>query len=197
MNKRITFIMILAVFVFTSCVTVNIYFPASAVQKAADLIVEDIRGAEKPQEKPKEKKQDKESSFINSVKFTLSPAVAHAQIDIEVSTPAIRALRESMKGRFPQLKPSFDAGVIGENNKGFLEIRDASGLNLKQKADIKRLVEQENSDREALYTEILKANKFGKELLPDIQKIFANSWRENSRTNWWIQKDSGEWIKKK
>ncbi len=198
MNKKTGFLLIIMVFVVASCVTVNIYFPASAVQKAADLIVEDIRGVEKIQEKPKEKKQDKESSLIkDSKKFSFGPAEAYAQIDIEVSTPAIRALKQSLKERFPQLKPYYDMGAIGENNKGLIEMRDVSGLNLKQKAEINRLLEQENKDRNALYTEILNANKFGKEVLPEIQKIFANSWKESSLANWWVQKESSEWERKK
>lgn len=116
MNIKRVFLIIM-VFVIASCVTVNIYFPASAVQKAADLIVEDIRKVEKIQEKPKEKKQDKENSLVkNSKKFSFGPAQAYAQIDIEVSTPAIRVLKESLKARFPQLKLYYDIGAIGENN---------------------------------------------------------------------------------
>lgn len=198
MNKKRFLLFILLAFVVSSCVTVNIYFPASAVQRAADVIVEDIRGLEKVPEKQKEKKQDKESSIINDLKkLSLSPSEAFAQIDIEVSTPAIRALRESLKVRFSQLKPYYDMGVIGENNNGLIEIRDTSGLNLKQKAEINRLVDQENKDRISLYEEIMRANKFGKEILPEIQRIFANSWREKSLLNWWIQNDKGEWLRKK
>ncbi len=198
MGKKKFLLFILIAFIVSSCVTVNIYFPASAVQKAADVIVEDIRGLEKVPEKQKEKKQDKESRIINDLKkLSLSPSEAFAQIDIEVSTPAIRALKESLKGRFSQLKPYYDMGAIGENNKGLIEMRDTAGLNLKQKAEINRLVEQENKDRLSLYEEIMKANKFGKEILPEIQRIFANSWREKSLSNWWIQNDNGEWIKKK
>lgn len=198
MNKKTVLLFILVAFVVSSCVTVNIYFPASAVQKAADVIVEDIRGVDKNPERQKDKKQDKESRFIKDLKsLSLGPSEVFAQIDIEVSTPAIRALKESLKGRFAQLKPYYDMGAIGENNKGLVEARDISGLNLKQKAEINRLVEQENRDRNGLYDEIMKANKFGNEMLPEIQRIFANSWRENSFANWWIQKDDGAWIRKK
>lgn len=198
MNKKTVLLFILVAFVVSSCVTVNIYFPASAVQKAADVIVEDIRGVDKSPEKQKDKKQSKESQIIKDQKIlSLGPSEVFAQIDIEVSTPAIRALKESLKGRFAQLKTYYDMGAIGENNKGLVETKDITGLNLKQKAEINRLVEQENKDRNALYEEIMKANKFGKEVLPEIQKIFANSWRESSLANWWIQKDTGEWMRKK
>lgn len=188
---------LIMIFFLSSCVTVNIYFPASAIQKAADVIVEEIRGKDKKPEKKEDYKKDKESRIIKDRKFSLLPSEAFAQLDLEVSTPAIRALRESLKARFSLLKPYYEMGVIGENNKALVEIRDISALTLKQKAEVNRLVEQENKDRMALYEEIMKANKIGKEMLPEIQRIFANSWREKSFSNWWIQTDTGEWVKKK
>jgi hypothetical protein len=42
----------------------------------------------------------------------------------------------------------------------------------------------------------MSANKFGPEALPQIQKIFANSWRGQSQAGWWIQNDAGQWVKK-
>jgi len=101
-----------------------------------------------------------------------------------------------MKERFPLLRPFYDKGSIGETNMGLLEVRTVAGLNLKQKADLNRLVAQENKERKDLYEEIMKANKFGPDVLPQIQKIFANSWREKSQPGWWIQNDNGEWVRK-
>jgi len=57
-------------------------------------------------------------------------------------------------------------------------------------------VDQLNKDRTALYAEIVKTNKLDTNSLPQIRKIFANSWRGKSQTGWWIQNDSGEWEKK-
>jgi len=42
----------------------------------------------------------------------------------------------------------------------------------------------------------MTANKFGPESLPQIQRIFANSWRGNSQPGWWVQNDQGQWAKK-
>ena len=43
---------LLLVFVIPACVTINIYFPAAAAEKAADKIIDDVwqlkNGAEKP-----------------------------------------------------------------------------------------------------------------------------------------------------
>jgi uncharacterized protein YdbL (DUF1318 family) len=189
-HLALSFMLLLA-----ACVTVNIYFPAAAIQKAADQIVDDVRGI-KDQKAPEEKKNDTQSNLLDSLKGLIGPSEAYAQIDIEVSTPAVRSLKEAMKANYPQLKPFYDKGAIGENNVGLLEQRDAGSLNLKEKADLNRIMGQENNNRNALYSEIMKANKLGVDSLPKIQKIFANSWRDKSQPGWWIQNDQGAWQKK-
>jgi uncharacterized protein len=88
-----------------SCVTVNVYFPASAVQKAADEIVDDVQGKEaKPPAKP-----ESPSSFLDKIEtLGLGPREAFAaELNIDVSTPAIRALRAQMKETFLALKPFY------------------------------------------------------------------------------------------
>lgn len=197
MKRKMRFLTMGLFLFIAACVTVNIYFPAAAVQKAADEIVGDVRNIEKKEEQKPEEKQKINKLFQELKSLSWGPAEAYAQIDIEVSTPAIRALKDSMKERFPQLKPFYDKGNIGESNMGLLETKELTGLNLKEKADLSMFVGQENKERKALYTEIMKANKFGPEVMPQIQKIFANSWRDKSQSGWWIQKDSGEWEKKK
>jgi len=201
MKKKSRFLILGVIVFIISCVTVNIYFPAAEVQKAADVIVEDVYGIQKkkeqkPEQKPEEK-QDIKSLYQELNRLSLEPKEAYAQIDINVSTPAIRALRKSIEERFPLLKSFYERGSIGINNKGMLEVRDTSGLNLKEKAELNRMIDQENEERNKLYIEIMRANKLGQENLLQIQKIFANSWRDKSQSGWWIQKDSGEWEKKK
>ncbi len=197
MKRKFSFLSFSMIIFIASCVTVNIYFPAAAVQKAADEIVEDVRKMEQKEEQKPEEKQNIKGLYDELKKFCWGPTEAHAQIDIDVSTPAIRALKDSMKQRFPLLKPFYDKGNIGESNMGLLETKELTGLNLKEKADLSRLIDQENKERRDLYTEIMKANKFGPDVLPQIQKIFANSWREKSQPGWWIQNDEGDWEKKK
>ena len=178
-----------------SCVTVNIYFPAAAIQKAADEIVDDVRKT--PEETPDDKKKDK-TGLLSRFRFAyLGPTEAYAAaVDVNVSTPAIRALKASMTSRFPQLQPLYGKGAIGETNTGLLAIRDTGALSLKEKADVNRLVSEENSDRQALYSEIIRANNLDTGRLAEVQRLFANSWRDKSSPGWWIQSDSGQWGKK-
>lgn len=181
-----------------ACVTVNIYFPAADVQKAADSIVGDVTG--EGQQAPAPAKPGNSSWLFEQLRIvssmSLGPKSAFAQVNVDVSTPAIRALKESMRNGWRQLKPYYEKIVVGENNNGLVEIRDASSLDLKEQAQVKQYVDQVNKDRTALYKEIQAANKYPAEVLPQIQKIFANSWREKSQPGWWIQNDNGQWVKK-
>ena len=187
----------LTVFLIASCVTVNIYFPAAEVQKAADKIVEDVRTKANDVQK-ETAPAPKPSGLLNSLmrQFTLGPEKAYGAMDINVSTPAIRGIRDSMKNRFPQLQTFYDKGAIGENNMGFLDAKDTAGLNLQERSQLNKLIDQENRDRTALYSEIATANKLGSESVEQIKKIFANSWRDKSQAGWWVQDDKGSWAKK-
>ncbi len=195
--KRLRAVGLVGLLLVAACVTVNIYFPAAEVQKAADKIVGDVTGENKPGAPAK---PGNSSSLFERMRVlacaALQPSDACAQVNVDVSTPAIRALKESMRNDFQQLKPYYDRSVVGENNNGLVEIRDTTGLDLKEQAQVKQFVDQMNKDRSALYREIQSANKYPPELLPQIQRIFANSWREQSRPGSWVQNDNGQWVKK-
>ncbi len=193
----------LLIFFVTSCITINIYFPAAAVEKAADRIVDEVWGNQdgKPGEEGEMKQGGEPQSRLGDVLiFALSligPEEAMAQeADINVTTPAIRSLKASIQTRAESIKPYMDSGNIGISSEGLLIVRNTEGLNLKGKAAVKRLVEAENNDRNSLYEEIAKANNFPPERIGDIKKIFAGSWSRNARNGWWIQDDGGSWKQK-
>jgi len=182
-------------FFFTACVTVNIYFPAAAVQRAADKIVEETWG--EPGKGAKE--APKSGAFLAGKRYVFSGWTREAfaqEADINVSNPAIRALKDSIRTRSDSIKPFMDKGSVGIGREGHLVVRTTEGLNLKERAEIQQLVEAENRDRDALYGEIAKANNIPKEKVADIKKIFAQSWIDQARSGWWIQDAQGNWRKK-
>ncbi|HEY7221590.1 MAG TPA: YdbL family protein [Candidatus Binatia bacterium] len=193
MLKRVIFSL---TFFISACVTVNIYFPAAAVERAADQIVKETWGG--PGEPPKPPAPQSRSLFsparVTAVRFTTEAFAQEA--DINVSNPAIRALKESIRARSDAIKPYMDRGNIGIARDGLLAVRTTDGLNLKERAEAQQLVEAENRDREALYSEIAKANNIAKESIPKIKSIFAKSWIEQARAGWWIQDAQGSWKKK-
>jgi uncharacterized protein len=205
MNKNFVWAVVICLFCIGSCVTVNIYFPASAAQKAAETIIEDIQGKEKAPEQQPEKQPQKSGEMPKQTSrlhegckgLSFGPTdVYAAEADLDISTPAITAIRESLKARYQQLKPYFESGVLGLANNGQIAIRDASGLPLKEKATLNNLVGQHNKDLLSLYQEIARANKLGLDAEPKLQKTFADSWRQKAQPGRWIQTDAGAWVKK-
>lgn len=194
MLKRTLF---LTVFFYSACVTVNIYFPAAAVERAADQIVKETWGGPAEADKTTPAPQSRRSTTpAPKLSWGLIRA-AHAQeADINVSNPAIRALKHSIKRRSETLKPYMDRGNIGIGRDGLLALRNADGLNLKERAEAQQSLDAENRDREALYAEIAKANNIDKDSIPKIKAIFAKSWIDQARTGWWIQDGSGSWRRK-
>ncbi len=178
------------VFILVSCLTINIYFPEAVVQKTADEIVDEVRS------KDEEKRENENKKDMVQAPGFFPIGIAYAQEAETVTTPKIRALKQSIKERFPQLEPFFNGGNIGEDNDGFIHTRDEEGLSLKDKASLRKLVREENSDREALYLEVARALDISMDQVQKIQKIFAKSWIEKSDPGWWVQREDGQWIKK-
>jgi uncharacterized protein YdbL (DUF1318 family) len=177
----------------SACITVNIYFPAPEVRKAAEQIVEETWGEQSGVQPATPGTAPADTSWID----VLGPASAYAQdVDINVSTAAIRALKEAMKTRAEQLKPYLNQGQLGIGKDGMLVVRSLEGVALREQATARRLIEAENADRKTLYKEIAQANKFGDERVDDIQRIFADTWIDKAEKGWWVQKQDGSWVKK-
>lgn len=168
-----TLFMVISIF---ACVTINIYFPAEKVESVAGEIVDDIRGR-KSGEKKNSLKNDKDSYLRNTL-LSFAPSLVWAQDVTGVSNPTIRALKEKMKERYTLMKPYYDKGSLTEGNDGYVSLEKIKGLGLKQKRDLKTLVEAENKDRETLYKEVAKALKIDVNQVHKIAEIFAKEWQK-------------------
>ncbi len=180
-----------------ACVTINVYFPAAAAEKAADRIIEDIWGPEKgppPAANEQSSVGHAAGDFLVAALDFVIPA-AHAQADIDISSPAIRALTASMKGRAGQLDPFFNSGAVGLTSDGLLEIRDANSVALADRNKLRKLVADDNADRSSLYREIAGANGHP-EWEADIRSTFAERWIANARAGWYYKSKAGAWTRK-
>lgn len=180
-----------------SCVTINIYFPEAAVKEIADEIVGEVRKTdEKKKDEVKKVGLKARSTRASANTFSLVPALYAQEQETIVSNPKIRALKEAMKERFAELERFYDAGNVGEANDGFVQVREEGNLSLKDRAQLRSIVKDENEDRKDLYAEVASALEIDSNQIIRVQKIFAESWIENAHTGWWIQKEDGEWIRK-
>ena len=186
---------VLIAFLANACVTVNIYFPAAAVERAADEIVKETWGG-RTESTPREQPRSLLPAAWKIVSVSFIDEVFAQEADINISNPAIRALKDSIKNRSGSIKPFMDRGNVGLTKDGLLTVRTTDGLSLKERAEVQQLVDAENRDRESLYLEIAKANNFPLESVAKIRSIFARSWVEQAQPGWWIQDAQGNWKKK-
>lgn len=181
----------------TACVTINVYFPAAAAEKAADRIINEVLGnraaapAAPPPATPPQSRLD--SDRVHVVLMALLDCLvspAQAQADINVSTPGIAKIKAGMTARNGQLEAFYNSGVVGFAADGSVAVRDLNAVPLKDRARVNKLVADENRDRSQLYREIAKANNHP-EWEADIRATFARQWAKNARAGWWVQEGGG------
>jgi len=195
---RLPVAMTLLLFV-AACVTINVYFPAEAAEKAADRIIRDVYG-EQPLETetpvaPQSQLQSRELSSAGVVLLDWFISPAQAKADISVNTPAIQQLKASMEKRHRQLAPYYKSGAIGMTGNGEIVVRDQKLVAMKDRNAVKGLVSKENRDRSALYKEIANANGHP-EWEAEIRSTFAKRWVGNAPAGWWYQNKKGAWKQK-
>lgn len=184
-----------------ACVTINVYFPEAAAEKAADRIIEDIWGKEEAQKREGNEQTSVPAASRGLLAAALTGALelmvpaAQAQADIDISSPAIRALTASMRARAAELEPFFDSGAVGLTSDGLVELRDANAVPLADRNRVRKLVSDENGDRNSLYREIASANGHP-EWESDIRSTFAGRWVANARAGWYYKPAGGGWTKK-
>lgn len=182
---------------FFSCVTINIYFPEAAVKEIADEIVGEVRKTDDTKKDEVKKVSAMEKSLLQQAKtFSLVRAAYAQEQETSVSNPKIRALKESIKERFAEFERFYNDSHVGEAIDGFVQVREEGDLSLKDRAQLRSLVKDENEDRKNLYAEVARALEIESSQIPRLQKVFAESWIEKARPGWWIQKEDGEWAKK-
>ncbi len=195
---RIPMAMLLMLFA-AACVTINVYFPAEAAEKAADRIIKDVYGeqpAPAPATEPQSWLLPKSAPAryrYGLLDWLVSPA--HAGADLSVNTPAIRQLKADMEQRHRQLAPHYASGAVGMTHDGEIAIRDQTLIPLKDRNTVKQLVSKENRDRGALYSEIARANE-QPEWEGEIRQTFARRWVDNAPGGWWYSNQGGSWKQK-
>lgn len=116
-------------------------------------------------------------------------AFAQASYDIKEMTPAVTAALEARKARFAELKALKMQGVVGENNRGYVEA-------LGPDASAASLVSAENKDRKAVYLAIVEQNGLGAGALNTVENVFAGVQRNKASAGEKVQDEAGNWMTK-
>ena len=96
----------------------------------------------------------------------------------------------AVKARIAQRLPAIDAhkasGAIGENNRGFVEVRNGGG-------DAASVISAENADREVVYAAIAQHSGTSAAVVGATR---AKQIAEHSAPGVWLQAETGTWYKK-
>jgi len=96
-------------------------------------------------------------------------------------------LKARMKKRLPAINALKEKGLVGENNKGYLEGRE------KLSDEDAKIVTEENADRKKIYA--MLAKKLGQQI-DVIGSRRAVQKADKSKSGLWVQTPDGKWIKK-
>lgn len=187
----------------SACVTINVYFPAAAAEKAADRIIDDVWGSGEPSAPEQVPATPEPTSSLggalqnvalHALDLLIAPAHA-ADPNIDISSPEIARLKTLMERRFGDLKPLLDAGTVGLSADGYVTVRDPAAVPLANRNTVRTLVANENADRAALYREIAAANG-QPQWETQIRDVFAGRWIARAQAGWWYQDVNGSWVRK-
>lgn len=193
MNRMISLSFIIATLSLAACVTINVYFPEAAAERAADRFIQDVIGESGERAPVAEPGAGTGGGFVSLGLIS----AAHAQApQINIDTPQVQAIKERMAVRHREhLAAWYEAGAIGLTRNGLVEIRDRSAVGLADRRNLERVVVEENADRNAVYREIALANGHP-EWEDEIRQTFARQWIANARDGWHYQTADGAWTQK-
>ncbi len=123
--------------------------------------------------------------MTSSIRFLLSFA---AFVLAAAALPAqdLGAVQARMRERLPQIDALKADGALGENNRGFLEVRENKG-------DASSVSSAENADRTTVYAAI--ARQTGSTPAA-VGAARAKQIATNSARGVWLQRENGEWYRK-
>ncbi len=112
-----------------------------------------------------------------------------SQYNIKQMTPAIQQAFKARHDRLQELQNLKKAGLIGEDNRGYVAV-------LKKSATAEAIAAEENRDRQIIYRALVEQNQLGPEGIDQVELAFAEVQREKASFGDFVQLPSGEWIKK-
>lgn len=125
----------------------------------------------------------KNNIFFVSISFSLSVLLITGALAFAGSNE----IKERIKARLPVIDALKADGIIGENNRGYLEFIK----NNKPKEDV---VISENQDRKKVYSAIAKQQGTTADL---VGKRRAKQITQRAKPGQWLQDGSGNWYQKK
>ena len=135
-------------------------------------------------------------TLLAALALSLPAAAETTAPNLDIANPLTVTIRHSMQQRLSRLVKFLDPGVIGQLKNGDLGVRDNSRLGkLATRQIVEKLIDAENSDRQALIAAIAYAHN-RKDAVDEFRRLMAAKWAQEMQSGWWFQDEQGNWIQK-
>lgn len=126
--------------------------------------------------------------ILGSVVLVSTGVFAETTYSLKKMTPRVKIALDSRKERFERLNELKIQNIIGEDNRGYVEV-------LQENNAAQKLVDEENQNRRVIYKAIAEQNEL-KGSVDIIEKVFAEVKRNKAVSGTSVQLETGDWIVK-
>ncbi len=154
------------------------------IEQQADSVLDFIEGESETPPAVQPAEAPGESSVIGPFLQAINPIRQAHAATLKEDSPRMKEIAVRLKERFPKIEALKKQGLVGENDRGYIELRpnDALEADAGRKNDIQKLVHEENNDRKELYTEIVRLNPDQSNLtLTVVERIYAKKRLERAK----------------
>jgi uncharacterized protein len=123
---------------------------------------------------------------MNQTRYLWILATVVAGVFLFSASASCAGIKARMKDRLPKIIELKAAGIVGENNQGFLAF---IGADRKEQA----LVDAENNDRQLVYEAIAKQQGTAADV---VGRRRALQIAENAKPGEWLQDAGGKWVQR-
>ncbi|MFA5057132.1 MAG: YdbL family protein [Opitutaceae bacterium] len=117
-----------------------------------------------------------------------SAAFVFAAATITLFAEDLSVVKQRMAQRLPAVDALKDRGLVGENNRGYLEARGSLS------GDEGKMVSAENTDRATVYAAVARQTGSSSD---QVGRTRARQIGQNSKSGVWLQDESGHWYQKR
>lgn len=144
------------------------------IKEQASDVLDFIEGTR--DELPAAETAETEQSFLQRAWEMLDPMpTAYAQEDLNRVSPRVKQIASKMRERYGKVEAFKKQGCFGENNRGYVELRECDDLtDADARNAAQQLMAEENKDRKALYNEVARLNEDEGVAVSTVEKVYAS-----------------------
>jgi len=126
-------------------------------------------------------------AYITGELDAFPPGVAARASQVEGGVGSLPNVALMLRGRHAAVLELKRTKVLGEDNRGYVELRSSEGLAAEVINEVQKLVHAENTDRKNLYKEIARVEGRSDVTLTLIEHVYAMDWLRRARPGEWVQ----------